>query len=307
MSLASKLKNAENNLLLYGFTPPKTNNTPEKIASITQTRIKRLESIDVDGLLIYDIQDEASRMPDERPFPFLETVPSYEYALDHMGSVQKDKIVYLCVGKYTPDEFKTILRQLDPNSPVVFVGQPSPDAKVKMTLAEAYGIFQNLHAERTLGAVAIPERHALANDEHLRIKKKIEAGCGFFVTQCVYDVGLFKNMLSDYYYMCQDNEIPMKPIIMTLTPCGSPKTMEFIKWLGVQIPKWLENDVNAQVDTLEYSLRVCEDYYLTIRDFCQEKGIPLGCNIESVALKKEEVLASFDLARRIKAINSKKD
>lgn len=305
MNLASQLKKADNNILLYGFTPPKANNTPEKIASITQTRIERIGTVEIDGLLVYDIQDEASRMPDERPFPFLETVPSYEYAMEHMNPVQKDKIVYLCVGKYSKEEFTAILNELDPAFPVVFVGAPSPDAEVKMSLKEAYTIYQGLGSERVLGAVTIPERHSVMEDEHLRMKSKIEAGCSFFVTQCVYDVELFKNMLSDYYYMCQESGIAMKPVIMTLTPCGSPKTLEFIKWLGVRVPKWLENDVKNQVDTLDYSIRVCEEYYRMIRNFCQEKGIPLGCNVESVALKKEEVLGSFELTRRIKAINDK--
>lgn len=302
MNLSSKLTNAQGDILLYGFTPPKANNAPEKIASITQTRIERLGTIDIDGLLIYDIQDEHTRMPDERPFPFLETVPSYEYATHHMEPVKRDKVVYLCVGKYSSESLRKILTDLDSRFPVVFVGPPSPEAEVTMTLREAYEIYREMKSDRPLGAVAIPERHFVTEDEHLRIKSKIEAGCSFFVTQCVYDIGLFKNMLSSYYYLCQENEIAMKPIIMTLTPCGSPKTLEFIKWLGIRVPAWLENDILHQVDTLDYSLRVCEDYYRSAADFCREKGIPLGCNIESVALKKEEVLASFELTRRIKAI-----
>jgi hypothetical protein len=33
--------------------------------------------------------------------------------------------------------------------------------------------------------------------------------------------------------------------------------------------------------------------------FAIGKGIPFGCNIESISIKKDEVIASFDLVNRI--------
>ena len=33
------------------------------------------------------------------------------------------------------------------------------------------------------------------------------------------------------------------PVILTFTPCGSVKTLSFMKWLGVAFPRWLENEL----------------------------------------------------------------
>ena len=38
----------------------------------------------------------------------------------------------------------------------------------------------------------------LKQDEHLRVFAKIEAGCEFFVSQCVYDLMAAKRFLDDY-------------------------------------------------------------------------------------------------------------
>ncbi|MEZ4375935.1 MAG: hypothetical protein R3B07_34335 [Polyangiaceae bacterium] len=37
-------------------------------------------------------------------------------------------------------------------------------------------------------------------------------------------------------------------------------------------------------------------------DFTREKDIPLGCNVESVSLRKEEIEASVDLVHRVARI-----
>jgi len=55
-----------------------------------------------------------------------------------------------------------------------------------------------------------------------------------------------KYLLSDYYYYYYysiENNRAIAPIIFTLTPCGSLKSLEFMKWLGIDIPKWLSNDL----------------------------------------------------------------
>jgi len=95
-----------------------------------------------------------------------------------------------------------------------------------------------------VGGVTIPERHQSKGDEHLRVfGKKMAQGCSFFVSQGVYDVNASKNFLSEYYYYGLKNNIPLVPVIFALTPCGSIKTLQFMKWLGISVSKWLENEL----------------------------------------------------------------
>jgi hypothetical protein len=38
--------------------------------------------------------------------------------------------------------------------------------------------------------------------------------------------------------------------MLTLTVCGSVETIKFMKWLGISIPRWLENDLSHASDIL---------------------------------------------------------
>ncbi len=137
-------------------------------------------------------------------------------------------------------------------------------------------------------------------DEHLRIIGKINKGCKYFITQAVYNVEAAKDFLSDYYYYSKNNNLAMVPIIFTLTPCGSTKTLEFMKWLGISIPRWLENDLMNSEDILNKSVSLSKSIFNELMEFCLEKGIPVGCNIESVSVRKVEIEASIDLTKDIK-------
>ena len=138
----------------------------------------------------------------------------------------------------------------------------------------------------------------------MRVFNKVENGCRFFVSQAVYNIEASKNFLSDYYYYAEDNNLEMVPIIFTLTPCGSVKTLQFMEWLGISIPAWLKNDLKYTSNTLGKSINACLDIFEELSDFCLEKKIPIGCNVESVAIRKEEIDASIDLLHSINSILS---
>lgn len=168
-----------------------------------------------------------------------------------------------------------------------------------LSINDAYKLKAETNSELLLGGVTIPERHQAKGDEHIRVFNKIAQGCSFFVSQGVYDVNASKNFLSEYYYYGQEHNIPLVPILFTLTPCGSLKTLEFMKWLGISIPKWLENELVHSNDILQKSVDFSEQSWLELKSFADEKGIPVGCNIESVAIRKVEVDASIELLRRV--------
>jgi hypothetical protein len=92
------------------------------------------------------------------------------------------------------------------------------------------------------------------------------------------------------------------PIILTLSPCGSEKTLRFMQWLGIAFPRWLENELCHASDPLETSLRLCERIFADAWEYACDKGIPLGVNVESVPARKAEIDASIELARRVRAI-----
>src|SRR5205809_2658818 len=103
-SLAEKLASRRAGICLYGFAPPKQATPSERLEAIVAQQLVRLGSLPVDGLIVYDIQDEAERVSVPRPFPFLPTLPPEVYAHDHLGSLAVPKIVYRCVNRDTPTD-----------------------------------------------------------------------------------------------------------------------------------------------------------------------------------------------------------
>jgi hypothetical protein len=301
-SLSEKLRARTPGICLYGFAPPKRSTTPEELAVIVAQQRARLASLPIDGLIVYDIQDEAERVSTPRPFPFLPTIDPDAYAHQHLGSLTLPKIVYRSVQRETPESFK---QWLDEGSAVrdprisVLVGAPSRNAEVQLSLSNAYALARG-RGDLLLGGIAIAERHAQGAKEHERILAKTENGCRFFVTQAVYDVTSTKSLLSDYALALGEKSGDPMPIILTFSPCGSLKTLAFMQWLGIAFPRWLENDLRFAADPLEKSIGLCERIFAEIWDYAAEKGIPVGVNVESVSIRKAEIEASVELVGRLR-------
>jgi len=298
--LVDKIKNRESGIILYGIVPPKKTTRPEQLAEISALQIQRLQALKIDGLILYDIQDEKSRTSEERPFPFTESLDAFSYCQYYLRSLPIPKIIYRSVGKYSRAELAEFLVNASPTEHLtVFVGAASKSQAINLSMTDAYKLKSETNSALLLGGVTIPERHQIKCDEHLRVFNKISLGCSFFVSQGVYDLNASKNFLSEYSYYGKEHGIPLVPILFTLTPCGSLKTLQFMKWLGISFPKWLENELVHAKDILQQSVNFSEQNWKELKCFAAEKGIPIGCNIESVAIRKVEVEASIELLRKI--------
>lgn len=72
--LKEKILGKEAGILTYGMTPTKIAKTPEKIAEISQKQVERINDLDIDALILYDVQEETDRVEQQRPFPYLLTI-----------------------------------------------------------------------------------------------------------------------------------------------------------------------------------------------------------------------------------------
>jgi 5,10-methylenetetrahydrofolate reductase len=167
-----------------------------------------------------------------------------------------------------------------------------------LSLAEAYELALSV-PNLVVGGIAIAERHVAKEDEHQRMLSKQDHGCRFFVTQSVYDANSTKSLLSDYALALQASGRSPAPVVLTFSPCGSVRTLDFMKWLGISFPRWLENELRHSGDTLERSIDLCESVFSDVADFAREKRLPIGINVESVSIRKTEIDASVELYRRL--------
>jgi len=289
--------------LTYGITPPKVTTPEARRREIAALQTERIARLPVDALVVYDLQDESSRTDAKRPFPFLQAVDPLDYAYGYLDGVPQPKVVYRSVSGLTEASLTAWLRQLHAASgAAVLVGAPSKTQSVSLRLSDAYRIRAAAVPEMPLGGVVIAERHETHGGEDERLLQKADQGCSFFVSQAVYSVTASKNLLSDLHYRCRAAQHAVPPVLVTLSPCGSKKTLEFMNWLGISVPRWLENELLQAQDILAKSLDVCVNTFAELHTFAAEKGIPLGCNVESVSLQKAEIDASVELVHRIAAL-----
>jgi len=303
LSLSEKIVARQSGICLYGVAPPKLATPPARLEAILEQQRARFASLPVDGLIIYDIQDEAERTSVPRPFPFLPTLDPEVYAYEHLRGLATPTIVYRCVNRDTPQGLLRWATRVNAEATPrlsVLVGAPTRHGPRGVALAQALAVVRQ-HAPRLLlGGIAIAERHARYLDEHQRILAKTETGCRFFVTQAVYDVTSTKSLLSDYALAVCDSAAAPVPIILTFAPCGSEKTLSFMKWLGIAFPRWLENELRFAADPLATSLELCERIFAEVWDYARDKGVPLGINVESVSIRKTEIDASVELLQRLR-------
>jgi hypothetical protein len=66
MDLARRIAARGSEFLLFALTPPRITVTPERAQEIADVTQKRLTPLGLDGLVLYDIDDESDRNPEER-------------------------------------------------------------------------------------------------------------------------------------------------------------------------------------------------------------------------------------------------
>jgi hypothetical protein len=301
MSLIDQITNRSEGFLLFALTPPRASAAGGRAQEIADATAARLRPLNLDGLVLYDIADEASRNPAERPFPFMPTLDPATFLCDNLTSWHAPVVVYRVVGKYPRPELRTWFERQDPSRVLtVLVGAANRDTRPSTSLAEAQAMSREANSKLLVGGVAIPERHRRRDDEHLRLLAKQDAGCRFFVTQVVYDVNAAKNLVSDYHYECAARGVSAAPIVFTFSVCGSMRTLEFLRWLGVDVPRWIENDLRNAADTLEASYRLAITAATDLIAYCRDLGVPFGINVESVSIRRVEIEVAVRLAEHLR-------
>ncbi|WP_310961805.1 methylenetetrahydrofolate reductase [Nocardioides terrisoli] len=302
MDLRQLISERKSEFLLFAVTPPRAAASGQRAQEVADVTRERLETLDLDGLVLYDIDDESDRNEEERPFPFLPTMDPARFLDKHLAALQLPAVVYRAVGKYPEPELRSWMAAQDPDRLMtVFVGASSRDRHVTTSLARAMQLRAEMRPDLLLGGVAIPERHTRRGQEHQRLIAKQSAGCSFFVTQVVYDVNAAKNLVSDYRYECEARGIAPMPIVFTFSVCGSMRTLEFLRWLGVDVPRWIQNDLRHAEDTLAASYQLALAAARELIEYCRRLGVPFGINVESVSIRRAEIEAAVRLAAQLRA------
>src|SRR5256885_10735054 len=99
------LERTADGVLLYGLTPPRLATTAERADEIARAALARLASVELDALILYDVDAEADRSPDPRPFPFMPMMDPAAFHARHLSHWTSPVIIYRAVSKYTRTHF----------------------------------------------------------------------------------------------------------------------------------------------------------------------------------------------------------
>eukprot|EP01033_Poteriospumella_lacustris_P002524 gene2524-1829_t len=292
-------------VFLFGSTPPKDGTTVEKAKEACAKFAARSAVLATDGFIVYDIQDEGSRTTTERPFPFRKTMDPSLYASFFPAISGKECVVYKCVVEDSSEAFDQWLdRAIYEHGHRAFnlVGAASSSAQ------KAHGVSLvdagNKTTERNdskFGCVCIPERHTTKGNEHSNLIRKSEIGAEWFITQGIFDPDALIKLMHDYSDLCKEKGVLPKKMILTFAPCGRPKTMTFIKWLGMQVPAEIEERIFASANPVQESIKIHCEILARVLEATATTGIPLGINVESLSIFKEEIDAAHDLFQKLQA------
>ncbi len=299
MDLASKLVDPLARVFLYGTTPPRDGSPEETIRTAAARLVERVRHLPLDGLVVYDLQDESARTDLARPFPFVRTVDSRVYSRLLTRLSGTPTITYKCIGPLDEAEWRDWLAETAQSFGVrclSLVGRPTSRGNpCPMKLPRAFQVAAEDPGAFTLGGVAIAERGGATPSEAIRMAEKTANGCRFFVTQAVYDPEATVLLLRDYARECASRGVAPCRVVLTFTPCGRERTMTFMKWLGIAISAATERAILAAPSPLARSIEVCRDNLRAVLAQPGFEAVPLGVNVESVSINRDEIEGSVVL------------
>lgn len=302
--LRARYNDVTRGVYFIGTTPPKNDTPIEQVSDIAEKLLNRVSDIDFDGLIVYDIQDENSRTNKPRPFPFKSTLDPRLYSAILNQKSSRPVITYKSVVQSNAEAFDQWADEAWQDygvRDIVLVGSPSKNNDITLPLSHAYETLVKNSNDFFIGGVTIAERHARKGNEHERLIEKHQQGCNFFVSQAIYNPQATIDMLTRYALECKKQNIKPQRLILTFSPCGSQKTLEFIEWLGVSVPEATSLRIlNAEKPLLE-SIRICLNSLRQILDAVIPYDLPLGLNIESLTNRKEEIDGSILLYKLLRS------
>lgn len=305
MELKAKLPDPRQTVLLYGTTPPRLGTPADSVAAAADKLAARIAGLPLDAVVVYDIQDETGRTQHPRPFPFVATVDPRSYATLLQERSGRATIVYKALGDIDEAGWQAWLFDSAHAHRLRFVsvvGRPTSGVRYALPLSHAIRLAAGHAGGFTVGGVLIAERHDESRSEAARLLAKGIEGCGYFISQTVYHAPPTQRLLADYLRDCRGAGTAPKRVVLTFAPCGREKTLAFIRWLGVNVSAETERAILGAANPLAKSIEICCDNLRRILDGAYAAEIPLGVNVESVSINRDEIDASVELFHALREV-----
>ena len=285
MRFRDKVRKAKRPVVAYEILPPREkdgtlNSYAEKISSL-------LSQTHIDAINIPEVHDEEER--GIRPVKNLERAEAREFGKLLQDSVGIEVIVNrVTVHRdfdYQKNWIKETFYDYDIENLILVGGEKSGTNYVGPSVNQTSEyITRDLNTGKFdifCGGITIPSRKI----ESERLLRKGSNGTEFFTSQVLYDSAKTKKMLKHYHELCKKNNVLPRRILLSFAPVSSQENINFLKWLGVEIPSETERRLKQNKQNMsDESLEIASEILKDILDNNEKLGIkvPIGLNVEHI-------------------------
>ena len=285
MRFRDKIRKAKRPVVAYEILPPREkdgtlNSYAEKISSL-------LSQTHIDAINIPEVHDEDER--GIRPVKNLERAEAREFGKllqDNVGiEVIVNRVTVHQDLDYQKNWIKETFYDYDIENLILVGGEKNDTKYIGPSVNETSEyITRDLNTGKFdvfCGGITIPSRKM----ESERLLRKGSNGIEFFTSQVLYDSTKTKKMLKYYHEICKKNNVLPRRILLSFAPVSSEDNINFLKWLGVDIPQGTEKRLKKDNDKMSNeSLKIASEILNDILSNNEKLGItvPIGLNVEHI-------------------------
>ena len=285
MRIRDKVKKPQRPVVAYEILPPREKDGT--LNSYAETISSLLSQTHIDAINIPEVHDEIGR--GDRPIINQKRGEPREFGMLLQDIVGIEAIINRVVVHEPYDEQ---IRWIDETNTtyeienMIIVGGESskvdyPGPTVNEMLQSISRGYNSNGGDIFCGGIAIPSR----KDESKNLIRKSEHGSEFFTTQVLYNAENIIKMINNYQSRCNELDMFPRRILLSFAPVSSQKNIEFLKWLGVEIPDDTERYLKGRPGSMtERSLDVTVEVLNEILDFITVNNlkVPVGLNVEHI-------------------------
>ena len=285
MRIRDKVKKPQRPVVVYEILPPREKDGT--LNSYAETISSLLSQTHIDAINIPEVHDEIGR--GNRPVVNQKRGEPREFGMLLQDIVGIEAIVNRVVVHDTFELQKKWIKETNSNYEIenlIIVGGESSNISYSgPSVNDALNFIKNTYNKKNQnifsGCIAIPSR----KNESINLMKKSQNGAEFFTTQVLYDSKNIIKMINNYQKLCDENKTFPRRILLSFAPVSSQKNINFLKWLGVEIPdnteRYLQGRPGAMTDrSLDVAIEVLNETlnYITENNL----KVPLGLNVEHI-------------------------
>ncbi|HLI30301.1 MAG TPA: hypothetical protein VKV79_04280 [Terriglobia bacterium] len=278
MNFTQKLLDPSQPVTLFEMVPPPADKPGALDGAIAEAaKVCGL----ADAINLPEIHDE--KRGEQRTAQFVRRVEPRTLGVRIRGELGIDVILNRCVV-YDLDPvrwFRQVSQEDDIHHAVLVGGESSQIKYPGSNVLEVSAQVTEAGLNMTLGGISIPSR----THEAERVRRKAAAGLSFFTTQVLFDS-------NDIVWLIQRLNGLEARIFLSFAPVSHPRDLEFLRWLGADIPADLDQYLlqgppsvspsAAGQSYLERSLDLCQRILMDVFDNLPPDPPPIGLNIEHI-------------------------